>query len=109
VTYDDSENILSFVNSQNAKELSQVGAACPDHLVHTKRVPLFVDWDPTGNDVDALVSAIKKESKHSSKNISLISIVINLMETVCLNQSHDYYSFLESVRLTQGKVGKHLM
>ena len=60
VTYDDSENILSFVNSQNAKELSQVGAACPDHLVHTKRVPLFVDWDPTGNDVDALVSAIKE-------------------------------------------------
>src|SRR5699024_4696143 len=60
VTYDDSENILSFVNSQNAKELSQVGAACPDHLVHTKRVPLFIDWDPTGNDVDALVSVIKE-------------------------------------------------
>jgi len=26
-------------------QLSQVGAACPDHLVHTKRIPLFINWD----------------------------------------------------------------
>src|SRR5699024_11075414 len=35
VTYDDSEPIMSFVNSVNADELSRIGAACPDHLVHT--------------------------------------------------------------------------
>lgn len=58
-TYDDSENILSFVNSEDAKVLSQVGAACPDHLVHTKRVPLFIDWDPSSKDVDALIEGIK--------------------------------------------------
>lgn len=46
-TYDDGDDVLQFVNSKNAKELSQVGAACPDHLVHTKRVPLFVDWTPS--------------------------------------------------------------
>src|SRR5699024_251093 len=46
VTYDDSASVLSFVNSHNAKELSQIGAACPDHLVHTKRVPLYIEWDP---------------------------------------------------------------
>ncbi|KMK75077.1 bifunctional rhamnulose-1-phosphate aldolase/short-chain dehydrogenase [Alkalihalobacillus pseudalcaliphilus] len=46
VTYDDSDSILEFVNSYGANELSQVGAACPDHLVHTKRVPLFIDWTP---------------------------------------------------------------
>lgn len=45
--YDDGDDVLEFVNSKNAKELSQVGAACPDHLVHTKRVPLFVDWTPS--------------------------------------------------------------
>lgn len=59
VTYDDSETILSFVNSEDAKELSQVGAACPDHLVHTKRVPLYIEWDPSNEDVDQLVEGIQ--------------------------------------------------
>lgn len=39
------EDVLEFVNSENAKELSQVGAACPDHLVHTKRTPLYIEFD----------------------------------------------------------------
>ena len=59
ITYDDSEQVLSFVNSNNAKELSQVGAACPDHLVHTKRVPLFVNWDPSHQNVDELIESIE--------------------------------------------------
>lgn len=46
---DDSERVLEFVNSQHAAAWSQTGAACPDHLVHTKRTPLFVDWTPTEN------------------------------------------------------------
>ena len=41
-------------------ELSQVGAACPDHLVHTKRLPLFVDWNPETGDVDAAGSEVLK-------------------------------------------------
>lgn len=44
--YDDSPEVLAFVGAEGAKALSQVGAACPDHLVHTKRVPLFLDWAP---------------------------------------------------------------
>jgi rhamnulose-1-phosphate aldolase/alcohol dehydrogenase len=43
---DDSDRVLEFVGSRGARELSQLGAACPDHLVHTKRLPLFVDWRP---------------------------------------------------------------
>ncbi len=43
---DDSPEVLAFVGSENAPALSQVGAACPDHLVHTKRQPLFVAWKP---------------------------------------------------------------
>lgn len=50
---DTSPEVMEFVNSRDAKELSQVGAACPDHLVHTKRVPLFIDWKPAEG-VDAL-------------------------------------------------------
>ncbi|WP_102026659.1 bifunctional aldolase/short-chain dehydrogenase [Salirhabdus sp. Marseille-P4669] len=58
-TYDESEAVLEFVNSVDAEELAQVGAACPDHLVHTKRVPLFINWDPSTKDVDSLIEAIK--------------------------------------------------
>ena len=35
-------------------ELSQVGAACPDHLVHTKRRPVWVAFDPERDDEAAL-------------------------------------------------------
>ncbi|MRH43760.1 bifunctional aldolase/short-chain dehydrogenase [Aquibacillus halophilus] len=59
VTFDDSDEILSFVNSNDANELAQVGAACPDHLVHTKRVPLLVDWDPSSKDVESLIESVK--------------------------------------------------
>src|SRR5690625_1460975 len=58
ITYDDSEPILSFVNSNDAKELSQVGAACPDHLVHTKRVPLYSEWDIKSKNIDSLIEKI---------------------------------------------------
>ncbi|MGE7022887.1 bifunctional aldolase/short-chain dehydrogenase [Solibacillus cecembensis] len=53
VSYDDADDVLEFVNSARASELSQVGAACPDHLVHTKRVPLFVD------DIETLKTSIE--------------------------------------------------
>ncbi len=50
----DTEDVLTFVDSENAPKLSQVGAACPDHLVHTKMTPLYINWDPSSNDIDAL-------------------------------------------------------
>ena len=60
VTNDATEAILEFVNSNDAKELSEIGAACPDHLVHTKRVPLYIEWDPVSKDADSLIESIKK-------------------------------------------------
>jgi rhamnulose-1-phosphate aldolase/alcohol dehydrogenase len=50
---DTSDRVLEFVNSQHAAEWSQIGAACPDHLVHTKRQPLFVDWKPANGDSES--------------------------------------------------------
>ncbi|MED4583857.1 bifunctional aldolase/short-chain dehydrogenase [Brevibacillus choshinensis] len=58
LTYDDGENVLEFVNSKDAHVLSQVGAACPDHLVHTKMVPLYVEWDPATRDVEGLKQSL---------------------------------------------------
>ncbi|MFC3419987.1 bifunctional aldolase/short-chain dehydrogenase [Salinicoccus hispanicus] len=60
VTNDSSQEVLTFVNSRGAEELSQIGAACPDHLVHTKRVPLYIDWEPESKDIDKLIESIEK-------------------------------------------------
>lgn len=54
LSFDDADDVLAFVNGSNSAALSQVGAACPDHLVHTKVVPLFIDWTPDANDTDGL-------------------------------------------------------
>lgn len=58
LTYDESDDVLTFVNSHDAPATSQVGAACPDHLVHTKRVPLYVDWKPAVANLPQLTAAL---------------------------------------------------
>ncbi|MCM3626036.1 bifunctional aldolase/short-chain dehydrogenase [Paenibacillus glycanilyticus] len=58
LSYDDQEDVLAFVGGADAAKLSQVGAACPDHLVHTKVVPLFIDWTPNTEDIDGLKSKL---------------------------------------------------
>jgi rhamnulose-1-phosphate aldolase/alcohol dehydrogenase len=59
LTYDREEEVLQFVNSMDGKHLSQIGAACPDHLVHTKRQPLYIEWDPSTKDIPSLKESIK--------------------------------------------------
>src|SRR5207244_5221107 len=56
--FEDGEDVLTFASSQDAPRLTKIGAACPDHLVHTKPWPLLVDWTPK-QDVAALVSALR--------------------------------------------------
>ena len=58
---DVSEPVMSFIARPDAEELSQVGAACPDHLVHTKRRPLWVRFDPSVDTGDALATRIEEE------------------------------------------------
>ncbi|WP_079912229.1 bifunctional aldolase/short-chain dehydrogenase [Paenibacillus sp. 32352] len=60
LSFDDAEDVLQFVGGQDSAKLSQVGAACPDHLVHTKVVPLFIDWTPNADDVDGLKAKLKE-------------------------------------------------
>ncbi|MEC0310469.1 bifunctional aldolase/short-chain dehydrogenase [Paenibacillus lautus] len=54
LSFDDQDDVLDFVGGADSPKLSQVGAACPDHLVHTKVVPLFIDWIPDAEDVEGL-------------------------------------------------------
>ena len=41
--FDDSEDARDFVGSQRVRDLAQVGAATPDHLLNTKQTPLLVE------------------------------------------------------------------
>jgi rhamnulose-1-phosphate aldolase/alcohol dehydrogenase len=47
-------NILRFVNSKDAPRLAELGTSCPDHFLRTKIKPLYVPWDPQGEDVTIL-------------------------------------------------------
>ena len=52
-------DILTFVNSADAARLAELGTSCPDHFLRTKIKPLFVDWDPAGEDTDALLDKLQ--------------------------------------------------
>ena len=42
---------------RSAPEVSQIGAPCPDHLIHTKHRPLVVGFDPSRDGPDELRAA----------------------------------------------------
>jgi len=48
--FNDSKEILQFVNSKNLKPLAALGTSCPDHFLRTKIRPLVVDFSPTAED-----------------------------------------------------------
>lgn len=58
LTFDDSENVLDMIGRSRANEVSQIGSACPDHIIRVKTRPLYVDWQPEQG-VDALKSRLK--------------------------------------------------
>jgi rhamnulose-1-phosphate aldolase/alcohol dehydrogenase len=60
--YSDDEDALTFAGSRWSRELSRLGTSCPDHFLRTRICPLFVDWDPAAGVVDALKSAISRQS-----------------------------------------------
>jgi rhamnulose-1-phosphate aldolase/alcohol dehydrogenase len=60
LTVDVSARTLEFVGSAQAPDLTSVGAACPDHLVHTKRVPLWIGFDPAGEDAAVLAARVRE-------------------------------------------------
>ena len=55
-----SEEILTFVCGRDSQEISQVGAACPDHLVRTKVRPLWIDFDPENEGSEELKAKLRE-------------------------------------------------
>jgi len=56
-TFTDTPQVLEFVNSTLAEQLSHLGTSCPDHFIRTKIRPMFVKWDPMGDpdEIDELI------------------------------------------------------
>ena len=56
---DSTADVLAFVCGRDSASLSQVGAACPDHLVHTKMKPLWIDFDPDRDGPTELITRLR--------------------------------------------------
>ena len=65
--YDDSEEVLEFVASRKGKELSAVGPVTPDHLIQTKRKPLWIDV-PDPEDVPTLLRSLRLGVEESAED-----------------------------------------
>ena len=63
LTLDTSARPVEFVSSAEAEQLVTVGAPCPDHLVHTKRLPLWIAYDPDRDDADTLRERIAQRAE----------------------------------------------
>lgn len=57
---DESAQALRFLDSRDAQTVASTGAACPDHLVHTKRIPLWVPFNPEVDDAATLSARIRE-------------------------------------------------
>ncbi len=53
-TVEMSDGVLDFVCAEDATRLAELGTSCPDHFLRTKIKPLYVDWDPENEQLDAL-------------------------------------------------------
>ena len=60
LTVDTSPRAVEFASSAEAAQLVRVGAACPDHLVHTKRLPLWVPFDPGADGPGVLADRVRE-------------------------------------------------
>jgi len=56
--YEDSPELLKFIGAAKANKLTQIGPFTPDHLMHTKPWPLFIETK-NPEDPNALAEAIR--------------------------------------------------
>jgi rhamnulose-1-phosphate aldolase/alcohol dehydrogenase len=63
--FDGSDKVLRFLARDDAKRITQIGPATPDHLLYTKRFPLFLD---AGDDVSKALSAYVERYKAHYEN-----------------------------------------
>ncbi|MBV9082046.1 MAG: SDR family oxidoreductase, partial [Acidobacteriaceae bacterium] len=60
--YTDHEDALTFAGSNWAQELSGLGTSCPDHFLRTRICPMFIDWKPGEQGLEALKSLLEEKA-----------------------------------------------
>ncbi len=56
--FNDSAEVLEFVNSQRLSELAALGTSCPDHFLRTKIRPLVIEFDPVAGRLDKEIERV---------------------------------------------------
>jgi rhamnulose-1-phosphate aldolase/alcohol dehydrogenase len=56
--FDDSDAVLEFVNARDMQPLAALGTSCPDHFLRTKIRPLVVAFDPSANNIEAVMAGL---------------------------------------------------
>jgi len=55
--FNNTPEILQFVNANQLEELAALGTSCPDHFLRTKICPLVVNFDPAAADIAEAIDA----------------------------------------------------
>ncbi len=56
--FNDSPEVLEFVNAADMEPLAALGTSCPDHFLRTKIRPLVVAFDPAKGNLDAVLEGL---------------------------------------------------
>ncbi|UTW12565.1 bifunctional rhamnulose-1-phosphate aldolase/short-chain dehydrogenase [Marinobacterium rhizophilum] len=59
--FNDSAQVLEFVNSQQLEPLAQLGTSCPDHFLRTKIKPLVLQYDPAQDNLDEVIEGLDNQ------------------------------------------------
>jgi rhamnose utilization protein RhaD (predicted bifunctional aldolase and dehydrogenase)/NAD(P)-dependent dehydrogenase (short-subunit alcohol dehydrogenase family) len=58
--FNQSPDVMPFVNSNDVHHLGALGTSCPDHFIRTRICPMVVDWDPDNEDTAELKVKIRE-------------------------------------------------
>jgi len=56
--FNDSAEVLEFVNGNQLAALAELGTSCPDHFLRTKIKPLVLDYDPAADNLDQVIAGL---------------------------------------------------
>jgi len=64
----ESETVMEFVNSKEAKKLAEIGTCCPDHFLRTKISPLYIDFNPAIETEEEIIKGLDKNLENFCKD-----------------------------------------
>lgn len=56
--FTDAPEVMEFVSSHALAELAPLGTSCPDHFLRTKIRPLVLPYDPSGDNLEAVIAGL---------------------------------------------------